>query len=290
MRLIDYLDKGASLGPDAPCLTMDGPGLSATARCSASAYRVARGLARRRRRRRAIRSPCCPATIRSPSLASSACRARAAVWCPINPRNEAAENQLHPRRVRLPPAAVSQPTSHRWSSKIRPSLPKLASVVCLDGRDALRARRSTNGSPASDEALQSRADRRSRDAARHRRNHRQAQGRHAAGAQPRSDDRDDADGLSLRGPAGLSRLAPLTHAAGVLVLSDHDARRPHRHHAASPTSANFCALIEALSRYPRVLAADRDLHGCSIIPRWRRPISRRCSASGMARRRYRRRA
>ena len=28
MRLIDYLDKGASLGADAPCLTMDGKDLS----------------------------------------------------------------------------------------------------------------------------------------------------------------------------------------------------------------------------------------------------------------------
>ncbi len=28
MRFIDYLDKGASLGADAPCLTMDGRDLS----------------------------------------------------------------------------------------------------------------------------------------------------------------------------------------------------------------------------------------------------------------------
>ena len=28
MRLIDYLDKGASLGADAPCLTMDGATLT----------------------------------------------------------------------------------------------------------------------------------------------------------------------------------------------------------------------------------------------------------------------
>ncbi len=34
MRLTDYLDKGASLGADAPCLTMDGRDADATARCS----------------------------------------------------------------------------------------------------------------------------------------------------------------------------------------------------------------------------------------------------------------
>jgi fatty-acyl-CoA synthase len=28
MRLVDYLDKGASLGPDRPCLTTDGSSLS----------------------------------------------------------------------------------------------------------------------------------------------------------------------------------------------------------------------------------------------------------------------
>ena len=28
MRLVDWLDKGASLGADAPCLTMDGKSLS----------------------------------------------------------------------------------------------------------------------------------------------------------------------------------------------------------------------------------------------------------------------
>ena len=32
LRLVDYLDKGASLGPDAPCLTTDGESSSATPR------------------------------------------------------------------------------------------------------------------------------------------------------------------------------------------------------------------------------------------------------------------
>ena len=44
MRLVDYLDKGASLGPDAPCLTMDGNDLS-YGDVQRLSYRIARGLA-----------------------------------------------------------------------------------------------------------------------------------------------------------------------------------------------------------------------------------------------------
>ena len=44
MRLVDYLDKGASLGADAPCLTMDGKDLS-YGDVQRLSYRIARGLA-----------------------------------------------------------------------------------------------------------------------------------------------------------------------------------------------------------------------------------------------------
>ena len=44
MRLVDYLDKGASLGADAPCLTMDGKDLSYGGVQQLS-YRIAHGLA-----------------------------------------------------------------------------------------------------------------------------------------------------------------------------------------------------------------------------------------------------
>src|SRR5882762_3777351 len=44
MRLVDYLDKGASLGTDAPCLTMDGKDLS-YGDVQRLSYRIARGLA-----------------------------------------------------------------------------------------------------------------------------------------------------------------------------------------------------------------------------------------------------
>ena len=45
MRFIDYLDKGASLGADAPCLTMDGRDLS-YGEVQQLSYRIARGLDR----------------------------------------------------------------------------------------------------------------------------------------------------------------------------------------------------------------------------------------------------
>ena len=44
MRLVDYLDKGASLGPDAACLTTDGETLS-YAEVQQLSYRIAGALA-----------------------------------------------------------------------------------------------------------------------------------------------------------------------------------------------------------------------------------------------------
>ena len=71
VRLIDYLDKGASLGPDAPCLTMDGAQRRPTARCSELSRRVAAALVGPVSRR-ATRSRSCRATTRSRSPACSA--------------------------------------------------------------------------------------------------------------------------------------------------------------------------------------------------------------------------
>ena len=44
MRLVDYLDKGASLGEDRPCLTMNGRDLSYR-EVRRLSWRIARGLA-----------------------------------------------------------------------------------------------------------------------------------------------------------------------------------------------------------------------------------------------------
>ncbi len=91
--LVDYLDKGASLGRDAPCLVEGGRPRSPTATCRTSAGRVAGALAARR-----ASQPGGKVGILSSNDATAfACvfgiARRGAVWCPINPRNEAAENR-----------------------------------------------------------------------------------------------------------------------------------------------------------------------------------------------------
>src|SRR6266852_822540 len=92
MRLVDYLDKGASLGADAPCLTMDGRDLSYDD-VQRLSYRIARGLANSGvtpGEKVAILSGNDPIAFACVFGISRA----GAVWCPINPRNEAAENQF----------------------------------------------------------------------------------------------------------------------------------------------------------------------------------------------------
>src|SRR6266567_336978 len=129
MRLVDYLDKGASLGADAPCLTMDGKDLS-YGDVQRLSYRIARGLADSGvtpGEKVAILSgndPIAFACIFGISRAG-------AVWCPINPRNEAAENQFI-----LDAFDCSLLLFHSGFApmvdKLRPHLTKLRKLVCLD--------------------------------------------------------------------------------------------------------------------------------------------------------------
>lgn len=129
MRFIDYLDKGASLGADAPCLTMDGRDLSYRD-VQLLSYRVARGLARSgiaAGEKIAILSgndPVAFACVFGISRAGS-------VWCPINPRNEAAEN-----RTILDQFDCSLLLFHSsfapMVEAVRAELPKLRALVCLD--------------------------------------------------------------------------------------------------------------------------------------------------------------
>ena len=91
MRLVDWLDKGASLGPEAPCLTMDGKSLS-YAKVQALSHRVAARLNASGitpGKHVAILSGNDPVAFACVFAISRA----GTVWCPINPRNEAAENQ-----------------------------------------------------------------------------------------------------------------------------------------------------------------------------------------------------
>ena len=130
MRLIDYLDKGASLGSAAPCLTMDGRTLT-YGDVQRLSWKVARALGR---------SGVLPgdkvAILSANDPVAFACvfgvSRAGAVWCPVNPRNEAAEN-----RDLLDffdcSCLIFQAAFAPLVTKILPDLPKLTTVVCLDG-------------------------------------------------------------------------------------------------------------------------------------------------------------
>lgn len=130
MRLVDYLDKGADLGPDRPCLTTDGESRSYAAVRELSS-RIAAALVARGVRpgdRVAILSANDPTSFTCVFGISRA----GAVWCPVNPRNEAAENRelldLFGCTVLL-----FQPAFAPLVAAIRGDLPALTTLVCLDG-------------------------------------------------------------------------------------------------------------------------------------------------------------
>src|SRR6185369_16193083 len=89
--LIDYLDKGASLGRDAPCLVEGDRSLS-YGDVQDLSHRVAGALARD-----GIAPGAKVGILSSNNAFAFACvfgiARRGAVWCPINPRNEIGENR-----------------------------------------------------------------------------------------------------------------------------------------------------------------------------------------------------
>lgn len=129
MRLYDYLDKGVSLGVDAPCLTMDGTSLS-YGEVQQLSWQIGRAL---------HRSTVLPgdkvAILSANNPISFACVfgiARAgAVWCPVNPRNEAAENRDLLDAFDCA-ALIFQRAFLPLVEKILPGLPKLTTVICLE--------------------------------------------------------------------------------------------------------------------------------------------------------------
>jgi acyl-CoA synthetase (AMP-forming)/AMP-acid ligase II len=129
VRIVDYLDKGASLRPDAPCLTTDGESMTYAA-VRALSFRVASALAGcgvRPGDKIAILSANDPVAFSSVFGISRA----GAVWCPINPRNEAAENRelldLFDCSV-----LIFQASFAGLVSKLRDDLPAVHTWVCLD--------------------------------------------------------------------------------------------------------------------------------------------------------------
>ena len=129
MRLTEFLDKGASLDPAAPCLTVAGESRS-YAEVQRLSYAIARALARS-----GIRPGDKVAILSGNDPVAFSCVfgiARAgAVWCPVNPRNEAAENRelldLFDCSCLIFQSAFTQ-----LVRQIVPDLPKVTTLVCLD--------------------------------------------------------------------------------------------------------------------------------------------------------------
>src|SRR3954451_11612720 len=130
MRLVDYLDKGASVDPEAPCLTTDGVS-SSYAEVRALSLAIAAAL---------VGCGVAPgdkvAVLSANDPIAFSCifgiSRAGAVWCPINPRNEAIENRelldLFDCTV-----LIHQQSFGPLVADIRDDLPQLRSVVCLDG-------------------------------------------------------------------------------------------------------------------------------------------------------------
>ncbi|MBE8517291.1 long-chain fatty acid--CoA ligase [Amycolatopsis sp. H6(2020)] len=133
MSLFFYLEKGASLDPGAPCLTLDG-----VTRSYGEVVELAEAIARALRRsgvapgdKVGILSANDPTAFTCVFGISRA----GAVWCPINPRNAAAENA---ELLDLFDCGtlVFQPAFEDLLRRIAPRLPKLTTLVRLgDGDD-----------------------------------------------------------------------------------------------------------------------------------------------------------
>ena len=129
MRLVDYLDKGASLGPDRRCFTTDGASLS-YADVQALSRDVAAALAAH-----GVTPGTSVAIVSGNDPIAFACvfgiSRAGAVWCPINPRNEAAENRE--LLALFDCALVLFRSSYApLVASIRPQLPQVRAWVCLD--------------------------------------------------------------------------------------------------------------------------------------------------------------
>ncbi len=132
MRLTGFLDKGASLGPAAPCLTMAGHSRS-YAEVQRLSWVIGQALARS-----GIQPGDKVAVLSGNDPVAFSCVfgiARAgAVWCPVNPRNEAAENRA---LLDLFDCAglIFQESFAPLVARITPELPNVTMLVCL-GQDA----------------------------------------------------------------------------------------------------------------------------------------------------------
>jgi fatty-acyl-CoA synthase len=131
--LADYLDKGASLGRDAPCL-VDGERTLSYGEVQDLSWSVARALARS-----GVEPGGKVGILSSNDAVAFACvfgiARRGAVWCPINPRNEAAENRALLELFDCE-CLLFHSTYAEMVDRIAPQLPALQVTVCLDREDA----------------------------------------------------------------------------------------------------------------------------------------------------------
>jgi acyl-CoA synthetase (AMP-forming)/AMP-acid ligase II len=130
MRLVDYLDKGASLGPDRRCISMGEVALTYD-EVQRMTHRMARSLAA------SGVAPGEHVAVLSGNDASAfmavlAISRAGAVWCPINPRNEAAENAYVLDAFDCV-ALFFERAFMTVVAGLMHSLPKLRLLVCLDG-------------------------------------------------------------------------------------------------------------------------------------------------------------
>ncbi|MCX6407337.1 MAG: long-chain fatty acid--CoA ligase [Propionibacteriales bacterium] len=130
MRLVDYLDKGISVAADQACLTTGEESLTYREVGDLSG-RIASALVARGVEPGAsvailsANDPVAFATVFGISRAG-------AVWCPVNPRNEAAENRELLERFDCE-VLVHQAAFTGLVDAIAPDLPGLHTIVCLDG-------------------------------------------------------------------------------------------------------------------------------------------------------------
>lgn len=129
MRLVDYLDKGASLGPDRPCFTTDGVTLS-YGDVRAISHEVAAALAAH-----GVRPGASVAIVSGNDPTAFACvfgiSRAGAVWCPINPRNEAEENRELLALFDCTLVLFRSPYA-KLVAAIRDELPAVVAWVCID--------------------------------------------------------------------------------------------------------------------------------------------------------------
>jgi fatty-acyl-CoA synthase len=129
MPLTDYLDKGASLGRDAPCLTTGDASLS-YGEVQDLSWAVARALAGS-----GVGEGEKVGILSANDPTAFACvfgiARRGAVWCPINPRNEASENRELLDLFDCT-CLIYQRAFAPLVEQIAGQLPKLRVLVCLD--------------------------------------------------------------------------------------------------------------------------------------------------------------